>query len=97
MNQIKLEAQGKGSGGLVSRMRDNARPHASIPERRVDMWEALHSTFVREAKEAGTAGRPRCRTLFLAGGAFLFFSSFLQIRHVHGRHRNDDDALQAPI
>ena len=58
-------AQGKGSGGLVSRMRDNARPHASIPERRVDMWEALHSTFVREAKEAGTAGRPRCRTLFL--------------------------------
>ena len=67
MNQMKMEAQGKGSGGLVSRMRDNARPHASIPERRVDMWEALHSTFVREAKEAGTAGRPRCRTLFLAG------------------------------
>jgi PAS domain S-box-containing protein len=25
----------------------------------------LHDTFVREAREAGTAGRPRCRTLFL--------------------------------
>jgi hypothetical protein len=59
--------QGKGSGGLVSRMRDNDRPHASLQERRVDMWEGLHTTFVREAKEAGTAGRPRCRTLFLAG------------------------------
>lgn len=50
---------------IVQRMRENVRPHASIPERRVDMWEALHATFVREAKEAGTAGRPRCRTLFL--------------------------------
>ena len=29
------------------------------------MWEALHATFCREAKEAGTQGRPRCRTLFL--------------------------------
>jgi hypothetical protein len=40
-------AQGKGSEGVMARMRDNARPHASIPERRVDMWEALHTTFVR--------------------------------------------------
>jgi len=42
-----------------------ARAHASRPERRVDAWHSLHDTFVREAKEAGTAGRPRCRTLFL--------------------------------
>ena len=42
-----------------------ARAHASRPERRVDAWRSLHDTFVREAKEAGTAGRPRCRTLFL--------------------------------
>ena len=31
----------------------------------MDAWRSLHDTFVREAKEAGTAGRPRCRTLFL--------------------------------
>ena len=51
--------------GAVVRARDNDRAHAGIPERRVDMWEALHATFCREAKEAGTQGRPRCRTLFL--------------------------------
>jgi lysophospholipase L1-like esterase len=41
------------------------RAHAALPEQRVDAWRALHETFVREAKSAGTAGRPRCRTLFL--------------------------------
>jgi len=54
-----------GGGGAVLRARDSDRAHAGIPERRVDMWEALHATFCREAKEAGTQGRPRCRTLFL--------------------------------
>jgi len=39
--------------------------HAARPERRVDQWRSLHDTFVREATEAGTAGRPRCRVLFL--------------------------------
>ena len=42
--------------GAVVRARDNDRAHAGIPERRVDMWEALHATFCREAKEAGDAG-----------------------------------------
>ena len=54
-----------GGGGAVLRARHSDRAHAGIPERRVDMWEALHATFCREAKEAGTQGRPRCRTLFL--------------------------------
>ena len=59
-------ARRAGAGvGAVVRARDNDRAHAGIPERRVDMWEALHATFCREAKEAGTQGRPRCRTLFL--------------------------------
>ena len=53
------------SAGPAASAREHARAHASLPEPRVDAWRALHETFAREAREAGTAGRPRCRTLFL--------------------------------
>ena len=43
----------------------HGRPHAALPEERADAWQALHNTFVREAREAGVAGRPRCSVLFL--------------------------------
>jgi len=42
-----------------------ARPHAGAAERRADVWAALHEEFLREAREAGVAGRQRCRVLFL--------------------------------
>ena len=60
-----LAGRGEGSGGIVSRAAETSRTHASIPEPRADMWQTLHATFVREARESGTAGRSRCRTLFL--------------------------------
>mmetsp|Transcript_25618 Transcript_25618/g.84344 ORF Transcript_25618/g.84344 Transcript_25618/m.84344 type:complete len:454 (-) Transcript_25618:139-1500(-) len=43
----------------------HGRPHAALAERRADAWAVLHETFAREAREAGVAGRPRCRVLFL--------------------------------
>ena len=49
----------------AARAARHGRPHAALPEERADAWRALHDTFVREAREAGIAGRPRCRVLFL--------------------------------